>query len=186
MSARPQDMQATARRVTAIWVSGLLIICTLGVLWLGSLGLAIFKISRAHGADEVAGYVVIFTSVLVALGVALRWFVNRFYDWWLGQRVNSLADNYQSEVSLEFSDAFKRQLRSSTTFQTTVIEAKGLAEEVAAFSAVPHTDEEWDAFRETWHAKTEEFAERIAEGDPLAAEVILKAIERESKRGGAE
>jgi hypothetical protein len=77
-------------------------------------------------------------------------------------------------------------LRSSSTFQTTVIEAKRLAEEVAAFSALPHTDEEWDGFRKAWQTKAEKFAERIAEGDRLAVEVILKAIEKESERGGAQ
>jgi hypothetical protein len=99
--------------------------------------------------------------------------------------VNSLVDNCQSEVSLEFSETFKYQLGSSPTFQVTVIEAKKLAEEFAAFSAISHTNEEWDTFRKRWQAKTEKFAERIAEGDPLAVEVILRAIEKESARGSA-
>lgn len=172
-------------RVTFIWVCGLIIIFVLAIFWLGLLGLAIFKIYRAHGADEVGGYVVIFALVLVVSGAALRWFVNRFDDWWLDKRVNSLVDNYQSEVSLEFSETFKRQLRSSPTFQTTVIEAKKLAEEVAAFSALSHTNEEWDAFRSVWQAKAENFAERVAQGDTLAVEVILKAIEKESEKGPA-
>jgi hypothetical protein len=183
MSAQPRDMQPSAWRVTVIWVSGLLIVSTLGVLWLVSLGAAIFLIYRAHGSDEVGAYVVLFALVLLILGNAFVRFVNRFYDWWLDKRVNAMADNYQSQVSLEFSETFKRQLRSSPTFQTTVIEAKGLAEEVAAFSAVLHTDEEWDAFRKAWRAKTEKFVERIAGSDPLAMEVILKAIEKESERG---
>lgn len=41
-------------------------------------------------------------------------------------------DNYQSQVSLQFSETFKHQLRP--TFQSTLIEAKKLAEEMAAFS----------------------------------------------------
>ncbi len=103
---------------------GLVVILALAIFWLGSLGLAIFKIYGAHGADEVGGYVVIFALVLVVSGAALRWFVNRFYDWWRDTRVNSLVDNYQSEVSLEFSETFKGWLRSSPTFQATVSRRK--------------------------------------------------------------
>jgi hypothetical protein len=169
-------------RVTFIWVCGLVIFVSLAIFWLGSLVLAIFKISRAHGANEVGGYVFIFLPILVVLGIAFRWFVNRFYDWWLGVRVNSLVDNYQSGVSLEFTETFKRQLRSSPTFQKTLIEAKKLAEELAAFSAISHTDEEWNTFRKRWQAKSERFATEVAEGDPLAVEVILKAIEKESEK----
>jgi len=169
-------------RVTFIWVCGLIIIFALAIFWLGSLGLAISKIYRAHGAGEVGGYVVIFALVLLVSGGWVWWFVNRFYDWWLDKRVNSLVDNYQSEVSLEFSETFKRQLRSSPTFQATVIEAKKLAEELAAFSAISHTNEQWETFRKGWQAKTKKFAENVAEGDPLAVQVILKAIEKESER----
>jgi hypothetical protein len=68
-------------RVTFIWVCGLIIILALAIFWLGSLGLAVFKICKPHGANDVGGYVFIFAGVLIVLGVALKWFVNRFYDW---------------------------------------------------------------------------------------------------------
>lgn len=108
-------------------------------------------------------------------------FVNRFYDWWLGQRVNSVIERYQQEVRLELSEDFKRQLRSSRAFRGTAIEATELVAEAAAYSAVPHSSEEQDAFRNAWRARAEKLAQRVAEGDPLAAQVILKAIEKESK-----
>ena len=60
----------------------------------------------------------------------------------------------------------------------------GLVKEAAAFSRVSHSAEEWNDFREAWGAKTEEFAERAAAGDPLAVQVILKAIEKESETPG--
>jgi hypothetical protein len=182
MGARPSDMQPTARQVTTIRVSELLVVFTLGVLWLGSLGLAIFKISRANGADEVTGFGFIFALVLVALGLALRWSINRVHGRGLEQQVNSLADNYGSEVSLEFSETLKDQLRSSAALRTMMTEAKQLDEEVAAFSAVLHTDEEWEDFRKAWQIKAEKLAER-AEDDPSAVAIILKAIERESMKG---
>jgi len=169
--------------LTLIWVCGLIIVVVLGILWLGSLVLAVFTIRRAHGAGEIGGLVVIFVLVLLALGEAFRRFVNRLYDWWLDKRVNSMVDTYQSKVSLQFSETFKRQLRSSSTFQTTIIEAKTLAEEVAAFSAVSHNSEECDAFRKAWRARAEKFAERVAQGDPLAVEIVLKAIEKKSVAG---
>lgn len=175
--------------VTTIWAFGLIFIFALGILWLGTLGLAIFVTYRAragaYGEVDAGALVtiwILFALVLLALGVLLVALVNRFYDWWLKTRVNALADSYQSKVSLEFSETFKRQLRDSHTFQRTVFEAKKLAEEMVAFSAVSHTTEEWDAFREAWHAKTERFAERVAQGDLLAVEVILKAIEKESEK----
>jgi hypothetical protein len=37
------------------------------------------------------------------------------------------------------------------------------------------------AFQKVWQAKIEKFTERIAQEDPLAVEVILKAIEKESQ-----
>jgi hypothetical protein len=93
MSAQTKDTQASARRVTIIWVSGLFSIFLLGILWLGSLGAAIFVIYRAHDGDEVRRYAVTFLIVLVALGAAFVLFVNRSYDWWLGTRANFLVSN---------------------------------------------------------------------------------------------
>jgi len=181
MGAKPRDIQHTARRVTTIRVSELLIVLTLGVLWLGSLGLAIFNISRAKGAVEVTGFGLIFALVLVVLGLAFRWSINRFHHRVLEQQVNSLADNYESEVSLEFSETLKDQLRSSAALRTMMTEVIQLNKEVAAFSAVLHTDEEWDAFREAWQVKAKKLAER-AEDDPSAVAIILEAIGRESMK----
>jgi hypothetical protein len=185
-------------RVTFIWVCGLIVIFTLGILWLGSLGLAVFKIYKAHGANEVGGHVVLFGFVLVILGTALKQSVDRFYQWHSDQRLNSLLkdidervsksqaqeyiDNLTLDFSSEFSETFKRQLRSSPAFHNTVMEAKNLVEEFVAFSAISHTDQEWNIFRKKWQSKSETFANRIAQDDPLAVEVILKAIEKESER----
>lgn len=163
-------MPGNYTRVTVIWVCGLIIIFTLALFWLGSLGLAIFKTSRAHGADEVGDYVVSFALVLVALGATLIWFVNRFYDWHRDQQLSSLLkqiderveaqariDKLMLDFSSELSETFKSQLRSSATFQTTVIEAQKLVEEFEAFSAISHTNEERGTFRKAWQAKTENF-----------------------------
>jgi hypothetical protein len=185
-------------RVTLIWIGGLIIVLALGVLWLGSLGLGIFKIYGAHGAGEIGGYSVVFGLVLLATGIAIRWFVNRFHDWHRDQglepflkEINDSVSNAQTQAhidkltldfSSEFSETFKSQLRSSGTFQATVNEAQRLVEEFVAFSAVPHTNKESHTFREGWQAKTEKFAERIAGDDPLAVEVILKAIQKESEK----
>lgn len=191
-------------RVTLIWAGGLLIVFTLGILWLGLLGLAVFTLYRdyrEYGA-EVGSYVrdlIPLILVLVLLGAAIKWFVNRFYDWWVRMRVKSIMDTvqpvesleqsldclvekYQSEVSLEFSETFKHQLQSSPTFQATLNEATRLAFEVLSFYNAQHTDEERYNFQKAWQAKAEKFAERVANGDPLAVEVILKAIEKESKK----
>jgi hypothetical protein len=185
-------------RVTSIWVCGLIVIFTLGILWLGSFGLAVFKVYKAHDADEVAGRVAIFGFVLVILGAALKQSVDRFHQWHSDQRLNSVLndidervsksqaeeyiDNLTLDFSSEFSETFKRQLRSSSTFQHTVVEAKKLLGEFVAFSVVSHTDEQWNIFRKAWQAKNEAFANRIVQDDPLAVQVILKAIEKESQR----
>src|SRR5271170_7490078 len=171
-----------AIRVSFIWVCGLIFAFALTILWLCLLGLAIFELPKAYGWGAVISYAAVVFVVLMFLGAGFVRFVNGFYNWWLTQRVNSLADNYQSEVSMEFSETFIHQLRSSPTFQATVKEAKTLAEELAAFSASSHTDEERDTFRKFWQARADKFAKHVAEGDPLAVEVILKAIEKESGR----
>lgn len=43
---------------------------------------------------------------------------------------------------------------------------------------------EREVFQEIWQAKIEKFTEHIAQEDPLAVEVILKAIEKESQEAG--
>lgn len=86
-------------RMTFTWVCGLIIAFTLGLLWLSTVGVAIFQISRAHGVGEVGGYVVTFGLALVVSGIALRWFVKRFYRWYSGQRLNSVLKDIDEGVS---------------------------------------------------------------------------------------
>ena len=188
----------TRLRVTLMWASGLLIILALGTLWLYSLGAAIFRIYRAHGRDEVVLYVIVFALILFALGRALVWFFNGFYEWHVDQRLNSVLAEIDESVpkaqaqlqfeklapdfSSEFTDTFKEHLRSSPAFQRTVTEAMNLVKEAAAFASTAHSEEQSVAFQSAWKAKTEKLAERIAQDDPLAVEVILKAIEKESEK----
>lgn len=175
-------------RVTAIWVLGLIFGGTVALAWLGFLVYAIYGFRQARATGDINSYVIVCILLLVVLGAVFVKFVNRFYDWWAKQRASylvaqfdSLVDKYQEEVSLEFSETFKRQLRDSTTFQNTMHEATRLVLEAINVFNLPHTDEEREAFRKTWQAKAEHFAERVAQGDPLAVEVILKAIEKESE-----
>lgn len=44
-------------RIATIWVSGLLIVLALSILWLVSLGLAIYTLYRARGEVEAGSYV---------------------------------------------------------------------------------------------------------------------------------
>ncbi len=179
---------------TFVWVSGLVTVFALGAVLVGSLGWAIYRVPTAHTNDELAELFVL----PVVTGLTSVWFVNRFYEWHSHQRVHFLLgkiqalgaetqeqaqfDRLAADFSSEFSDTFKQQLLSSPTFQSTVIEAMSLVREVTTFASASHTSEEWDAFRRTWQAKSEQFAERIAAGDPLAVQVILKAIEQESEK----
>ena len=81
-------------------------------------------------------------------------------------------------MSLELSESFSEQLRASPTFRATVREAAMLVLEALAFEGMPHSEEE----RDTWKIKMEAFANRVAQKDPLAVEVILKLIEKETER----
>ena len=56
--------------------------------------------------------------------------------------------------------------------------------EAIVFQDSPHNEVEREMFQRTWQAKIEKFTERIAQDDPLAVEVILKAIEKESQGAG--
>ena len=93
-------------------------------------------------------------------------------------------DQYVSDFSSFLPESFLNQLRSSPTFRATVLEAENLAQEAAVFGRIAHTDEEKEAFRKAWHAKVGEFSERVAKNDRLAVEVIMKAVEMESQKGG--
>ena len=178
-------------RVTTIWVLGLIFGATIAIAWLGFLGYAIYEFRQVRPTGhDLTSYIAGCVIFLVALGAVLIKFVNRFYDWWAKQpasylvaQFDALAEKWQQEVSLEFSEAFKQQLRDSPTFQDTMLEATRLVMEWIHFSNHSHTDEEQKTFRAAWEAKSEKFAERVAQGDPLAVEVILKVIEKESERG---
>ena len=92
--------------------------------------------------------------------------------------------DYESRVTLNFSESMKSQLASSPTFQVTVTEATKLVLEAVVFQSSPHNEVERETFQRAWQAKFEKFSERIAQEDPLAVEVILKAIEKESQVAG--
>jgi hypothetical protein len=76
----------------------------------------------------------------------------------------------------------KSRLASSPTFQATVTEATKLVLEAIIFQSSSHNEVERETFQRTWQAKIERFSERVAQEDPLAVEIILKAIEKESHR----
>jgi len=57
--------------------------------------------------------------------------------------------------------------------------------EVIVFQSSPHNEVERETFQRSWQAKLEKFSERIAQEDPLAVEVVLKAIEKESRGAGS-
>jgi hypothetical protein len=90
-------------------------------------------------------------------------------------------DQYVSDFSARLPDPLLDQLRSSPTFRATALKAEKLAQEAAAFRRTAHTKEENEAFRKVWSAKVGEFSERVA-NDPLAVEVIMKAVEMESQK----
>jgi hypothetical protein len=135
----------------------------------------------------------------IALFFLGGWFVssvNKFYDWCQKQalraiqaktpeqHLDNLLKDYESRVTLNFSESMKSQLASSPTFQVTVTEATKLVLEAVVFQSSPHNEVERETFQRAWQAKFEKFSERIAQEDPLAVEVILKAIEKESQVAG--
>jgi hypothetical protein len=186
-------------KVTVTWVGGLLGLLVLGLVWLGVLVVAIFQAFTAHDRQEVYRTLGAYAFLLLIVGLVFRSQFNKFYDWCfhtrlqsilgdarpkgsLQERFDAVLEKYESQVSLELSETFKDQLRASPTFRATVQEAAKLVLEAVAFEGVPHSEEEREAFRKTWREKIEAFANRVAENDPLAVEVILKGIEKESER----
>lgn len=183
-------------RITTIWVLGLIFGAAVALAWLGLLSYAIYEFRKVRATGDITSFIIGWILALAALGAVFVKFVNRFYEWHSWQNVSSIlkeleeqrqrteleayVERLTSYFSTEFSEDFKRQLQSSSTFRSTVDEAMNLAKEAAVFASEPHTDKESAAFRKEWHAKMERFAGRIAETDPLAMEVILKAIENES------
>jgi hypothetical protein len=185
--------------ITFIWVTGLVLIFAIGVAWLATLGVAIYQFRFHRGGDDLIGFFTGYAVILFLLGVAFVLSVNRFYDWWAdqrmksllkeidaatptpAQRLNALLKEYEPWASVNLSETLKSQLASSPKFQTTLAEAAKLALEATSFQSGFHTQEERETFQRDWKTKTEKFTERIAREDPLAVEVILKAIEKESQ-----
>ena len=182
-------------KVTVIWVGGLLGLIVIDLVWLGVLVVAIYQAFRAHDRREVYETLGEYAVLLLIVGLGLRSQFNRFYDWHfhtrlqsileearskgsLQERFDALVKNYESQVSLELSESFSEQLRASPTFRATVREAAMLVLEALAFEGMPHSEEE----RDTWKIKMEAFANRVAADDPLAMQVILQVIEKESER----
>src|SRR5713226_3993767 len=153
-----------------------------------------------HG---VIDSLVVCALLLFILGAAFVSTVNKSYDWWREQslksvlkeieartttperRLDDLLKEYESRVALNLSESLKRQSASSPTFQVTVTEAAKLVLEVIVFQSSPHNEVERETFQRSWQAKLEKFSERIAQEDPLAVEVVLKAIEKESRGAGS-
>jgi len=174
----------------------------IGIAWLATLGFAIYEF-RFYRGRTLIDFLTSCALLLFFLGAAFVFTVNKFYDWWREQslksvlkeieartttpeqRLDDLVKEYESRVTLNFSESMKSQLASSPTFQDTVTEATKLVLEAVLFQNSPHNEVERETFQRAWRAKFEKFSERIAQEDPLAVEVILKAIEKESQGAGS-
>ncbi len=183
---------------TFIWLAWWARLLVVGIAWLATLGFAIYEF-RFYRGNTLTSFLVGCALVLFFLGAVFVSTVNKFYDWWREQslksilnqieaktttpeqRLDNLLKEYESRVTLNFSESMKSQLASSPTFQVTVTEATKLVLEAIVFQSGHHNKVEREAFQKAWKAKFEKFSERIAEEDPLAVEVILKAIEKESQ-----
>jgi len=100
------------------------------------------------------------------------------------QHLDNLLKAYESRVTFNFPESLKNKFASSASFQATVAEATKLVLEAIVFQSTPHSEEEREKFQRDMKTKTEKFTERVAQEDPLAVEVILKAIENESQAIG--
>jgi hypothetical protein len=178
-----------------VWVAGLALVAGLGIAWLAAFGVGVYHLRIDHSWD----FILSFGVVLGFLGYAFVLTVNKFYDWWSDQglrsilrdvdaatltpqqRLESLLKDYESRVSLDLSESFKDQLANSPEFKVTLREATKLVLEALAFQSDPHTEDERAIFRSTWQTKLEHFSERVADKDPLAVEIIMKAVEKESQ-----
>lgn len=174
---------------TFIWLARWAILLVIGVAWLATLGFAIYGFYRGQrGIDFLGGCAV----ALLFLGIWFLSSVNKFYEWWqkqalkamqarTEQHLDDLLKEYESRVTLNFSESMKIQMASSPTFRVTVMEATKLVLEAIVFQNSHHNEVERETFQRAWRAKLEKFSERIAQEDPLAVEVILKAVEKESQ-----
>ncbi len=187
---------------TFIWLAGWVLVMLIGIAWLATLGFAIYEF-RFYRGRTLIDFLTSCALLLFFLGAAFVFTVNKFYDWWREQslksvlkeieartttpeqRLDDLVKEYESRVTLNFSESMKSQLASSPTFQDTVTEATKLVLEAVVFQNSPHNEVERETFQRAWRAKFEKFSERIAQEDPLAVEVILKAIEKESQGAGS-
>lgn len=183
---------------TFIWLAWWARLLAIGLAWLATLGFTIYEF-RFYRGSGLMGFLAGCALALFFLGVWFVSTVNKFYDWWREQslksvlkqieanttapeqRLDNLLKEYESRVTLNFSESMKSQLASSATFRVTVTEATKLVLEAIVFQSSPHNEVERETFQRAWRAKYEKFFERIAWEDPLAVEVILKAIEKESQ-----
>lgn len=181
---------------TFIWLAWWARLLVVGIAWLATLGFAIYEF-RFYRGSTLISFLVGCALVLFFLGAVFVSTVNKFYNWWREQslksalkqieatttekRLNNLLREYESRVTLNFSEAMKSQLATSRTFQVTITEATKLVLEAIVFQSGHHNEVEREAFQKAWKAKLEKFSERIAQEDPLAVGVILKAIEKESQ-----
>ena len=155
---------------------------------------------KAQSKDDMRDIAIGFGVLLLVLGLVFHRLVNRFYAWWRDQRLtallaeiesrtstnsqlermNSIVDEYQSKLTLEFPETLKAQMISSEEFRNSVLEAARLLAEYVVFTSSQHTDQEQASFTQEWRLRLDRFADRVASKDPVAVEVILKTIERES------
>jgi len=187
---------------TFIWLARWALLLVIAIAWLATLGFALYQF-RSYRSRALIDSLVVCALLLFILGAAFVSTVNKSYDWWREQslksvlkeieartttperRLDDLLKEYESRVALNLSESLKRQSASSPTFQVTVTEAAKLVLEVIVFQSSPHNEVERETFQRSWQAKLEKFSERIAQEDPLAVEVVLKAIEKESRGAGS-
>ena len=141
---------------TFVWLARWAILLVIGVAWLVTLGFATYGFYHGQrGIDFLGGCAI----ALFFLGVWFVSSVNTFYDWWQKQAVKAIAktpeqhlDNllkdYESRVTLNFSESMKSRLASSPTFQATVTEATKLVLEAIIFQSSSHNEVERETIRE--------------------------------------
>ena len=187
---------------TLLWLAQWVRLLAIGIAWLAALGFAIYQF-RFYRGSSLIGFLAGCALALFFLGVWFVSTVDKFYEWWKeqslrsllkeietktttpSQRLDDLLKEYESRITLNFSESMKSQMASSPTFRATVAEATKLVLEAVVFQSSPYNEMEQKTFRRTWQAKVERFSERIAQEDPLAVEVILQAIEKESHTAGS-
>ena len=182
--------------VTTIWAGGLALIAVLAILCVGVLGFGVFNYWHVRQQKDAPNYVGVCIVIFVVLALMLRKVFNGFYEWHSNQQLKAVSKDiddtietqklkqYVSDFSSYLPEGLLNQLHSSPTFRATALEADKLIQEAAVFERTAHTDAEKEAFRKAFNAKVGEFSERVAQSDPLAVEVVMKAVEMESQKGG--